>query len=589
MFVNVEKLNRNIACNINRVVNDPIDVYKPIIGITANMSQYGSSLSEVYSDAVIKAGGIPMIIPIHSDDTLLFELLCNSIDGILLSGGDDVFPYYMDEDPRKGLGDVCVERDEYELKIIYIANKLNIPILGICRGLQILGVAYGSSMYQDIQNEYEGNTLINHNPPIDKTKACHKLIFESCPGRLKDIISTSKDDIYVNSIHHQALKDVKYPFKVVARSEDGIIEAIDAYPEKDILAVQWHPEQLIKGDESSPHLNLFKDLVRRSSVYHKARLFNKNNITLDSHTDTPMLFDDNNDIMDMEKSKVDILKMKIGDIHSSVMVAYLPQKENTDEGYKKAKEFAVNKLSSIYEKTKLQENSVCIAKNKNDIINAFKENKKAIVTAVENGYAIGYDKSMIGYLKDKFGIVYITLCHNGDNQICDSASKSDNTNGGLSEFGKSVILEMEKNGVLVDISHSGDKTINDVLGMASKPIIASHSSVRSLCNHARNLTDEQIVGIAKKGGVVQICLYKGFIKDDESASYLDAVDHIDHIVKLVGIDHVGIGSDFDGGGELIGCRDTTDLIRITIELINRGYSQSDLSLIWGENFMRLMD
>lgn len=589
MFGNVKKLNDSVCDNINRVLYDPINVYKPKIGITAHITEYGNSLSDAYTNAIIKAGGIPVVIPISSDDNVLFQLLRNSIDGLLLSGGDDIYPYYMDDEPKKGLGKVSVERDRYELKIIHIADRLNIPILGICRGLQILGVAYGSTMYQDLNNEYDPSKLINHNPPIDKKIPSHKLLFEGCAGRLREIMGVSDgEDFYVNSIHHQALKDIEYPFNVVARATDGVVEAIDAYPEKDILAVQWHPEQLIAGGDTKANLNLFKDLIRRASVYHRARLFHKNNITLDSHTDTPMLFDENTDITNIDEAKVDVNKMKIGDIHSSVMVAYLPQKENIEEGYDKAKKFVLDKLSSIVKNVNDCSDYTCLVRDKKDLIDSFAKSKKAVITGIENGYAIGLDKSMISYLRDKFGIVYITLCHNGDNQICDSASKSNNTNGGLTLFGESVILEMEKNGVLVDVSHAGDKTIDDVLAFATKPIIASHSSVRTLCNHPRNLTDKHIISIAEKGGVIQVCLYSGFIKESGEASYIDAVDHIDYIVKLVGVEYVGIGSDFDGGGELIGCRNANDLIRITIELLNRGYNEEEISLIWGKNFMRLM-
>lgn len=157
-------------------------------------------------------------------------------------------------------------------------------------------------------------------------------------------------------------------------------------------------------------------------------------------------------------------------------------------------------------------------------------------------------------------------------------------------MGYDFVAEMNRLGIMIDVSHAGEETVRDVLATSTKPIIASHSSVRELCDHARNLSDEQIIAIAERGGVIQVCLYAGFIKPEaKTATYLDAVDHIEHIIKLVGIEHVGIGSDFDGDGELIGCRTSEDLIRITMELLRRGYDEEDLMLLWGDNFLRVWE
>ena len=186
------------------------------------------------------------------------------------------------------------------------------------------------------------------------------------------------------------------------------------------------------------------------------------------------------------------------------------------------------------------------------------------------------------------GVTYITLCHNGDNDLCDSA-RGNGEWGGLSPLGKAAICEMNRLGILVDVSHAAETTFYDALETSTYPIIASHSSVRALCNHPRNLTDEQLKALAAQGGVVQLCLYKGFINEEpEKASLSDAIRHLNHIVELIGIDHVGIGSDFDGDGELIGCRSAGELINITVRLLQAGYTEEEIAKIWGGNLLRVM-
>ena len=182
----------------------------------------------------------------------------------------------------------------------------------------------------------------------------------------------------------------------------------------------------------------------------------------------------------------------------------------------------------------------------------------------------------------------MTLCHNGDNDICDSARGS-NTHNGVSSFGKQVIHEMNRLGMMVDLSHASEKSFYDALDISRQPIVCSHSSCRSLCDHPRNLTDEQMRALAAKGGVMQITLYDGFLRKDGGASVLDAMAHLEHAIKVMGIDHVGIGTDYDGDGGVPGLADASELINFTRQLLKRQYNERDIQKIWGGNFLRVME
>jgi microsomal dipeptidase-like Zn-dependent dipeptidase len=186
------------------------------------------------------------------------------------------------------------------------------------------------------------------------------------------------------------------------------------------------------------------------------------------------------------------------------------------------------------------------------------------------------------------GVVYITLCHNGDNDICDSA-KGCTTHNGVSRFGEQVIREMNRLCIMVDLSHASEKSFYDALDISSTPIVCSHSSSRALCDHPRNLTDEQMRALAAKGGVAQTTLYHGFLKaGDEEDTILDAIAHLEHAIKVMGIDHVGLGTDFDGDGGVRGLADSSELINFTRQLLARRYSERDIQKIWGGNFLRVM-
>jgi microsomal dipeptidase-like Zn-dependent dipeptidase len=160
---------------------------------------------------------------------------------------------------------------------------------------------------------------------------------------------------------------------------------------------------------------------------------------------------------------------------------------------------------------------------------------------------------------------------------------------GVNAFGEQVIHEMNRVGMIVDISHSGIQTFYDALDISTKPIVASHSSSRALCNHPRNLTDEQMKALAQKGGVAQVTLYNGFLKEEGKATIQDAIAHLNHMVDVMGIEHVGIGTDFDGDGGIIGCASASELINFTRCLLKERYSEEDIRRIWGGNFLRVME
>jgi microsomal dipeptidase-like Zn-dependent dipeptidase len=280
--------------------------------------------------------------------------------------------------------------------------------------------------------------------------------------------------------------------------------------------------------------------------------------------------------------------MQEGLLDAVFMVAYLPQKGRDEVSLQQATNYATERLHEVIAQTEKYSHRAGIAKTPDDLWRLKQEGKKTILLGVENGYAIGKDLRNLQKLKN-LGVSYITLCHNEDNDICDSAHGKGEW-GGLSPFGKEVIAEMNRVGLMIDISHAAASTFYDVLKYSSKPVIASHSSSRAICNHPRNLVDDQIRALASQGGVVQLCLYKRFINEDaEKASLSDAIRHLKHIIEIAGIDHVGIGSDFDGDGELIGCRAANELLQITMRLISEGFDDESIAKIWGGNLMRVIE
>lgn len=546
---------------------------KPIIGISANHNHVDeNTLTHTYCDSIRHAGGIPMIIPQTDDAELILQTLrkCNAL---VMSGGGDVHSLWWDEEPHPEVGKVDHNKDYCDILLVQGALRQNLPVLGICRGLQLINIALGGALYQDIYSTVGG--CINHLQTATRYEVWHKVNISS-DGRLKEILG--EDTMTVNSFHHQAISRVAESGVVCATSSDGIIEAVDFSPEYNAIGVQWHPEALA-CEGKSKNIEIFRWLVKEATLYREATLFHQYHLTLDSHVDTPSLLV-GNPCADNDIPKVGLNGMILGGIDIVFMAAYVPQ--GSENGYIQAKEM----LKAIDQFIEKSDNRFSLLGHKSDAWHHKHNGRKMICKAVENAYAIGDDISRLKELSDD-GVKYITLCHNGDNLICDSAVKSQGTHGGLSLFGREVVKEMNKLGILVDVSHASDNTIRDVLDVSDAPIIASHSSCKSLCKHSRNLSDELMKAIADKGGVIQICMYHGFLREG-GASILDFVNHILYAVALVGANHVGIGTDFDGGGEVKGCRSTSDMIRITVELLRRGVSKEQLDGIWGGNILNLI-
>lgn len=559
----------------------PTSTHKPRIGISANHKDDLSCIADTYVNSVVKAGGAPVLIPVITDEEALTEII-DSLDGLIMSGGGDINPLFLHEEPIPQLQDVDSVRDQYDLLILRLATDRQLPVMGICRGHQLINVFFGGTIYQDINSQKPG--VLKHSQSMPRTQASHSV--KITDGTKLSKILDGAETLQVNSFHHQAVKDVAPEFVSSAVAPDGINEGIE-HPERDIFSVQWHPEGFASVDDEQA-LKLFRYEVENARVFRQAKELHHRIITLDSHTDTPYVFPDNLNIGVKAGGKVNLPLMSEGRIDATYMAAYIAQGKRDDESLQAAYDYAMARLVAVRNQEKLYPEWMGIATTADDLIRLKKEGKKAILMGIENGYAIGKNLKNIETFA-KMGVTYITLCHNGNNDICDSAADGPEWNG-LSPFGKEVVHEMNRFGIMVDISHTAESTFWDAIETSNVPIVASHSAARALCDHPRNLTDEQLKALAQKNGVVQLCLYKGFINSDaEKASLSDAIRHICHIAELIGTDYIGIGSDFDGDGELIGCRASNELINITTSLLKEGFSEADIRKIWGGNWMRVMN
>jgi membrane dipeptidase len=375
----------------------------------------------------------------------------------------------------------------------------------------------------------------------------------------------------------------------------------------------------------------------------KALRIHQRVLTLDTHCDTPFkLLEKDWDIGQYHQPGLpdsgcqDLPRMQAGGLDATFFAVFVGQGPRTAEGHAKAKEKAVAILDAMDAMFKKYPDQCGLALTARDAKALEKENKRAIFIGMENGYPLGHDITLVDYFYRR-GVRYITLAHTADNDICDSSTdRRDPEDRGLSDWGRQVVRRMNELGIMVDVSHISDRSFFDVLNLSAAPVLASHSCARAIADNPRNLSDEMLLALKKNDGVIQLCILDAYVKkppenverqkaldelqkkeealggwdnisDADAKKKLereyygilrrfpgppayvkDAVDHIDHIVRLIGIDHVGIGTDFDGGGGLADCSDVTQLKNITIELVRRGYSEKDIAKIWGGNALRVL-
>ena len=561
---------------------------RPVIGITGNFEDGQLRLGRGYYDSIVAAGGVPLVIPPVADTDVIINSL-SRIDGLLLSGGGDVNPLWTGEEPSPLLHGINRERDLPELLITRLAFNRQLPILGICRGIQVLATALGGKVAQDlsevkseklevksekpeVKSEKPEVKSVKHSQDADRSEPTHSVTI----GRgtiLSQIYDAPK--LFVNSFHHQAVSDGGPRLRATAVAADGVIEAVESSEYKSILGVQWHPECLAEG---AP---LFQWLISRAKAWRQAQQVHDRVLTLDTHCDTPMLFPQGVRIDQRDtRILVDLHKMDEGRQDATIMVAYLPQPtENPTE-------YADHIFDQIEEMVRANAHAVAIARTPADLWRNKHQGLKSIMLGIENGIALDGSIERLRHFAER-GIVYMTLCHNGDNDICDSA-KGNATHGGVSAFGRQVIAEMNRLGILVDLSHAAESSFYDALDISRVPIVCSHSSSRALCDHPRNLTDDQMRALAAKGGVAQTTIYNGFLRRHGEATILDVLDHLEHAIEVMGIDHVGLGTDFDGDGGVRGLANSSELIHFTMQLLARRYSEADIQKIWGGNFLRVM-
>ena len=364
-------------------------------------------------------------------------------------------------------------------------------------------------------------------------------------------------------------------------------------------------------------------------------------LTLDSHIDIPFdyMINPEHDPGNDTEMQVDFQKMLEGNLDGGFFIVYVGQSELNKNGYQEAKEKAIIKFNAINKMVEKYPNKIVLVKSPEEVYEAKRDKKLFAAIGIENGYVIGEDIELLKYYYD-LGARYMTLSHIGHNQISDSSLPKKSLNndiemhGGLSNFGEITVKKMNELGMMIDISHVSDKSALQAIKLSHHPVIASHSGARSVADHPRNIPDNIIREIAKKGGVVQVVAFSSYVKvnkkrTDSIINLRDSIltmtgdnnfipekhmklieykngmdkinkefplpgidsfiDHIDHIVDLVGIDYVGISSDFGGGGGIEGWSDASQTFNITNSLLLRGYSKDEVNKIWSENFLRVWE
>ncbi|WP_299274726.1 dipeptidase [uncultured Psychroserpens sp.] len=392
------------------------------------------------------------------------------------------------------------------------------------------------------------------------------------------------------------------------------------------------------------------------TLIERAKAIHERVITLDTHCDINIKnFTDSINYTQNLESQVNLPKMKAGGLDVAWFIVYTGQDTLSTEGYQKAYDNAMSKFNAIHKLVDdIAPNQIELALNSNDVRRISKSGKKVAMIGIENGYPVGTEISNV----EKFynlGARYMSLSHNGHSQLCDSNTGEEDgvwLHNGLSDLGKEVVKEMNRLGMMIDVSHPSKESMRQMIELSKAPIIASHSSARALCDHSRNLDDEQLEWMKQNGGVIQTVAFQAYtntekndarnkaikdirkeiatslgttwydwndmkgLSDDEKNAFFelrakiikladkkaenmsnfppkvnvsDFVDHIDYMVKKIGLEHVGISSDFDGGGGIEGWSDASETFNVTLELVKRGYTEKEIEMLWSGNLLRVLD
>ncbi len=395
--------------------------------------------------------------------------------------------------------------------------------------------------------------------------------------------------------------------------------------------------------------------TQTETLEEKARRIHESVITIDTHDDINVAnFTDSINYTQRLNTQVNLPKMDEGQLDVAWLIVYTGQGELTAEGYASAEANAMSKFDAIHRLVEeYAPDQIGLATSSDEVRSLIAEGKKVAMIGVENAYPIGEDLGNFELYRDK-GARYVSLSHNGHSQFSDSnTGEADGfLHEGLSELGKEAIVEMNRLGMMIDVSHPSKEAMRQMIALSKAPIIASHSSARALCDHSRNLDDEQLFWMKENGGVVQTVAFSSYLNTEKhnarneymqairtrlaaekglewynrselrnldadkrtafmsyyreivaeadelvandpeaptGVTVADFVDHIDYMVNLIGIDHVGISSDFDGGGGVGGWQDASETFNVTLELVKRGYSEEDIQKLWGENLLRVLD
>ncbi len=347
-------------------------------------------------------------------------------------------------------------------------------------------------------------------------------------------------------------------------------------------------------------------LETEAALTDRARGIHERVITLDTHADinTGNFTETVNYTMNLD-TQVNLVKMAAGGLDVAWFIVYTGQSTLDEAGYAAAYANAIDKFDAIHRLAEdIAPDEIGIAYTSDDVRRLVAEGKQVAMIGIENAYPVGLDMNNIQDFYERGGR-YMSLAHNGHSQFADSntgENANDYLHGGLSEMGRAAVAEMNKWGIMIDVSHPSKDAIMQMLELTRAPLIASHSSARALTNHTRNLDDEMLLAIRDNGGVVQTVAFGSYINEARrvhlaekregeapAATVSDFVDHIDYMVSLIGIDHVGISSDFDGGGGISGWNDASETFNVTLELVRRGYTEAQIEQLWSGNLLRVLD